>query len=178
MFRWNLAPEVLYIKPLQSLCGGIGHFEPLRHYAENLHLLLEPLERGKGLQFASSCSEDVLDKNWQRLVLTHLAEKKRSQETFLRERTLQIYEDYALTAGRAHIKHTEGGDFRQATYRAVRRGLRIHRFRKIAFFAFFACFGSSMPVLSTFHMFDVCSALCRISALCLICCCVFLSRSR
>ena len=98
---------------------GIGHFEPLRHYAE-VHLLLEPLERGSGVQFDTDCSEDLLDRNWQRLILTHLAEKEHlgvltgSPITDLR---------ITLLTGRAHVKHTEGGDFRQATYRAVRQGL-------------------------------------------------------
>ena len=98
---------------------GIGHYEPLRHYAE-VHLLLEPLPRGGGLQFATVCSEDKLDRNWQRLILTHLAERAHlgvltgSPITDMR---------LTLTAGRAHLKHTEGGDFRQATYRAVRQGL-------------------------------------------------------
>ena len=99
---------------------GIGHFEPLRHYAE-VHLLLEPGERGSGLQFASLCSEDMLDRNWQRLILTHLEEKRHAGVLTGSEVTdLRIL----LIAGKAHTKHTEGGDFRQATYRAVRQGLR------------------------------------------------------
>ena len=90
----------------------MGHFEPLRHYAE-VHLLLEPLPRGAGLQFDSICSEDVLDRNWQRLILTHLEEKEH-----LGVLTGSPITDMkiTLTAGRAHLKHTEGGDFRQATY--------------------------------------------------------------
>ena len=98
---------------------GIGHFEPLRHYAE-VHLLLEPGESGSGMQFALNCSEDILDKNWQRLILTHLEEKEHKGVL-----TGSVITDMKLTviAGRAHQKHTEGGDFRQATYRAVRQGL-------------------------------------------------------
>ena len=99
---------------------GVGHFEPLRHYAE-VHLLLEPAERGSGLSFDTVCSEDVLDRNWQRLILTHLEEKKHLGVLTGSEITdMKI----TLLTGRAHIKHTEGGDFRQATYRAVRQGLR------------------------------------------------------
>ena len=98
---------------------GIGHFEPLRHYAE-VHLLLEPLPRGSGLVFATRCPEDQLDRNWQRLILTHLAEKEH-----LGVLTGSPITDMKITllAGRSHEKHTEGGDFRQATYRAVRQGL-------------------------------------------------------
>ena len=112
--------SIVYKETLAAPVIGVGHFEPLRHYAE-VELLLEPGERGSGLQFASLCSEDVLDKNWQRLILTHLEEKVHvgvltgSPVTDLR---------VLLVAGRAHIKHTEGGDFRQATYRALRQGLR------------------------------------------------------
>ncbi len=99
---------------------GVGHYEPLRHYAE-VHLLLEPAPRGSGLQFESLCSEDVLDRNWQRLVLTHLEEKAhRGVLTGSPITDMKI----SLLTGRAHLKHTEGGDFRQATYRAVRQGLR------------------------------------------------------
>ncbi len=99
---------------------GVGHYEPLCHYAE-VHLLLEPLPRGSGLQFASDCREDDLDRNWQRLVLTHLGEK-----VHVGVLTGSPITDMKITlcAGRAHVKHTEGGDFRQATYRAVRNGLR------------------------------------------------------
>ena len=98
----------------------MGHFEPLRHYAE-VHLLLEPAARGSGLHFFSTCSEDMLNKSWQRLILTHLAEK-----THAGVLTGAPVTDMSITlaAGRAHIKHTEGGDFRQATYRALRQGLR------------------------------------------------------
>lgn len=111
--------EVLYKETLSDTVEGVGHYEPLRHYAE-VHLILEPLPRGGGLVFRSLCSENALDRNWQRLVLTHLAEKQHvgvltgSPITDMR---------ITLVAGRAHIKHTEGGDFRQATYRAVRHGL-------------------------------------------------------
>ena len=99
---------------------GVGHFEPLRHYAE-VHLLMEPLEPGSGLQFDTQCSEDMLDKNWQRLILTHLQEKEHPGVL-----TGSAITDMKITlaAGRAHLKHTEGGDFRQATYRAVRQGLK------------------------------------------------------
>lgn len=114
------AGSIVYKETLAEPVEGIGHFEPLRHYAE-VHLLLEPGERGSGLQFASLCSEDMLDRNWQRLILTHLEEKRHvgvltgSEITDLR---------ILLIAGKAHTKHTEGGDFRQATYRAVRQGMR------------------------------------------------------
>ncbi len=112
--------SIVYKETIRSAVEGMGHFEPLRHYAE-VHLLLEPGERGSGLQFASRCSEDVLDRSWQRLILTHLEEKKHvgvltgSEITDMR---------ITLLTGRAHLKHTEGGDFRQATYRAVRHGLK------------------------------------------------------
>lgn len=111
--------RILYKETIVSPVEGVGHFEPLRHYAE-VHLLLEPLERGAGLVFASKCSEDLLDRNWQRLILTHLQEK-----THLGVLTGSPITDMKLTlmSGRAHLKHTEGGDFRQATYRAVRQGL-------------------------------------------------------
>lgn len=111
---------VAYRETIRNKVEGVGHYEPLRHYAE-VHLLLEPLERGKGLQFASSCSEDMLDRNWQRLILTHLEEKEHKGVL-----TGSSITDMKITlaAGKAHIKHTEGGDFRQATYRAVRQGLR------------------------------------------------------
>ena len=94
-------------------------FEPLRHYAE-VHLLLEPLERGSGIQIDTACHEDVLDRNWQRLILTHLVEKQH-----LGVLTGAPITDLKMTllTGRAHLKHTEGGDFRQATYRAIRQGL-------------------------------------------------------
>lgn len=113
--------SIVYKETIQSPAEGVGHFEPLRHYAE-VHLLLEPGEPGSGLTFDTSCSEDVLDRNWQRLILTHLEEKEHigvltgSQITDMK---------ITLTAGRAHQKHTEGGDFRQATYRAVRQGLKM-----------------------------------------------------
>ena len=112
--------NIVYKETVQNAVEGVGHFEPLRHYAE-VHLLLEPGERGSGLVLHSSCSEDILDKNWQRLVMTHLEEKKhRGVLTGSEITDLRI----TLTAGRAHLKHTEGGDFRQATYRAVRQGLK------------------------------------------------------
>lgn len=112
--------SIVYKETVAEPVVGIGHFEPLRHYAE-VHLLLEPGERGSGLQFASLCSEDMLDRNWQRLVLTHLEERIHPGVLTGSEITdMRIL----LIAGRAHQKHTEGGDFRQATYRAVRQGLR------------------------------------------------------
>ena len=112
--------SIVYRETIAAPVEGVGHFEPLRHYAE-VHLLLEPLERGMGLQFASAVSEDVLDRNWQRLILTHLEEKRHVGVLTGSELTdLRIL----LIAGKAHTKHTEGGDFRQATYRAVRQGMR------------------------------------------------------
>ena len=110
---------ILYKETITEAMEGVGHYEPLRHYAE-VHLKLEPLPRGSGMQFAADCREEVLDKNWQRLVLTHLEEKQH-----LGVLTGSPLTDVKITliAGRAHLKHTEGGDFRQATYRAVRQGL-------------------------------------------------------
>lgn len=111
--------QVVYKETIKEPVEGVGHFEPLRHYAE-VHLLLEPLERGMGLKFDTDVSEDVLDKNWQRLILTHLEEKQHKGVLTGSDITdMKI----TLIAGRAHQKHTEGGDFRQATYRAVRQGL-------------------------------------------------------
>lgn len=111
---------IVYQETIQSAVEGVGHFEPLRHYAE-VHVVLSPGERGSGLQFASACSEDMLARNWQRLILTHLAEKRhRGVLTGAEITDMKI----TLVAGRAHVKHTEGGDFRQATYRAVRQGLK------------------------------------------------------
>lgn len=111
---------ILYQETIEDTVIGMGHFEPLRHYAE-VHLKMEPLPRGSGLQFVTECSEDELDLNWQRLILTHLGEKE-----FTGVLTGSPITDikFTLIAGRAHLKHTEGGDFRQATYRAVRQGLR------------------------------------------------------
>ena len=112
--------NIVYKETIKRPVEGVGHFEPLRHYAE-VHLLLEPGESGSGLVFAADCSEDVLDRNWQRLILTHLAEKEhRGVLTGSAITDMKI----TLVAGRAHLKHTEGGDFRQATYRAVRQGLK------------------------------------------------------
>lgn len=112
--------NILYKETIACPVEGVGHYEPLRHYAE-VHLLLEPGEPGSGLVFGASCSEDVLDRNWQRLVLTHLMEKEhRGVLTGSAITDMKI----TLAAGRAHLKHTEGGDFRQATYRALRQGLR------------------------------------------------------
>ena len=113
--------NIVYKETIANTVEGVGHFEPLRHYAE-VHLLLEPLERGSGVVIDTQCSEDILDKNWQRLILTHLLEKEhRGVLTGAPITDIKI----TLAAGRAHQKHTEGGDFRQATYRAVRQGLRM-----------------------------------------------------
>ena len=111
--------RVLYKETIENTVEGVGHYEPLRHYAE-VHLILEPLPRGSGLVFCTRCSENALDRNWQRLIMTHLAEKEH-----LGVLTGSPITDMRITlaAGRAHLKHTEGGDFRQATYRAVRQGL-------------------------------------------------------
>lgn len=115
--------NIVYKETIEEPVEGIGHFEPLRHYAE-VHLLLEPGEPGSGLEFGVSCSEDMLDKNWQRLILTHLEEKAHKGVLTGSDITdMKI----TLVAGKAHLKHTEGGDFRQATYRAVRQGLRKAR---------------------------------------------------
>lgn len=113
------AGSVVYKETIKNTVEGVGHYEPLRHYAE-VHLLLEPGENGSGLVFDTLCSEDKLDRNWQRLVMTHLMEK-----THLGVLTGSPITDMKITSvnGRAHIKHTEGGDFRQSTYRAVRNGL-------------------------------------------------------
>ena len=112
-------PRIFYKETIENTVEGVGHFEPLRHYAE-VHILLEPLPRGSGLQFASNCSTDVLDGNYQRLIMSHLSEKVHKGVLIGAPIT-----DMKLTLliGRAHLKHTEGGDFRQATYRAVRQGL-------------------------------------------------------
>ncbi len=122
--RFGMAVEfgtgsIVYKETIAAPAQGVGHYEPLRHYAE-VHLLLEPLERGRGLQFATLVPEDDLDRNWQRLILTHLMEK-----IHLGVLTGSPITDMRLTliGGRAHLKHTEGGDFRQATYRAIRQGL-------------------------------------------------------
>ena len=111
--------SIVYKETIAGVVEGVGHYEPLRHYAET-RLLLEPLPTGSGIQIATACSEDVLDRNWQRLIFTHLLEKPH-----LGVLTGSAITDVriTLTAGRAHLKHTEGGDFRQATYRAVRQGL-------------------------------------------------------
>lgn len=113
------AGNIVYKETIETSAEGVGHFEPLRHYAE-VHLLLEPGEAGSGLVFATACSEDVLDLNWQRLILTHLEEREHPGVL-----TGAPITDMRITllTGRAHVKHTEGGDFRQATYRAVRQGL-------------------------------------------------------
>ena len=112
--------KIVYKETIKSPIVGVGHYEPLRHYAE-VHLKMEPLEAGSGLIFDTDCSEDVLDRNWQRLILTHLQEREHPGVL-----TGAPITDMKITivAGRAHLKHTEGGDFRQATYRAVRQGLK------------------------------------------------------
>ena len=117
--------RVLYKETIDAPVEGVGHYEPLRHYAE-VHLLLEPLPQGSGLVLATRCPEDDLDRSWQRLIMTHLREK-----THLGVLTGSTVTDMKITlmSGRAHIKHTEGGDFRQATYRAVRQGLMQARSR-------------------------------------------------
>lgn len=111
--------QIVYKETIADTVEGVGHFEPLRHYAE-VHLLLEPGEPGSGLQFEADCSEDILARNWQRLILTHLEEKQHRGVL-----TGSVITDMKITlvSGRAHQKHTEGGDFRKATYRAVRQGL-------------------------------------------------------
>lgn len=112
--------SILYKETIAEKVVGIGHFEPLRHYAE-VQLVIEPLERGAGIEFISECSEDILDKNWQRLILSHLEEKKHIGVLVGAEITdVKII----LKAGRSHLKHTESGDFREATYRAVRHGMK------------------------------------------------------
>lgn len=113
--------NLVYKETIANAVEGVGHFEPLRHYAE-VHLLLEPGEQGSGLQFFTNCSEDLLDKNWQRLIYTHLEEKEHVGVL-----TGSPITDMKITlvAGKAHMKHTEGGDFRQATYRAIRQGLKM-----------------------------------------------------
>ena len=114
------AGSIVYKETIAEPVEGVGHFEPLRHYAE-VHLLIEPGEPGSGCQFFTACSEDILARNWQRLILTHLEEKEHiGVLTGSPITDVQI----TLLTGRAHAKHTEGGDFRQATYRAVRQGLR------------------------------------------------------
>ena len=112
--------NIVYKETIENTVEGVGHFEPLRHYAE-VHLLMEPLERGSGLVFETDCSEDILNRNWQRLIMTHLNEKAHKGVLTGSEIT-----DMKITviSGKAHLKHTEGGDFRQATYRAVRQGLK------------------------------------------------------
>lgn len=123
--RFNIDVEfdsgkIVYKETINNLVEGVGHFEPLRHYAE-VHLLLEPGPRGSGLKFNTKCSEDILDKSWQRLVITHLEEKvHRGVLTGSPITDIKI----TLVSGRSHKKHTEGGDFREAVYRAVRQGLK------------------------------------------------------
>lgn len=111
--------KIVYKETIKAAVEGVGHYEPLKHYAE-VHLLLEPGEVGSGMRFCTDCSEDLLDKNWQRLVLTHLEEKEHVGVL-----TGSAITDMKITliGGKAHLKHTEGGDFRQATYRAIRQGL-------------------------------------------------------
>ena len=114
-----LDPKIYYMETVENTVEGVGHFEPLRHYAE-VHILLEPLPRGSGLQFDTVCPTDVLDLNWQRLIMGHLSEKQhRGVLTGAPITDMKL----TLLVGKAHLKHTEGGDFRQATYRAIRQGL-------------------------------------------------------
>ena len=117
--RHSDAGAIVYKETIKTTVHGAGHFEPLRHYAE-VHLLMEPGEAGSGITVESRCSEDMLDKNWQRLIFTHILEKE--HKGVLTGSTLTDVK-ITLMGGRAHLKHTEGGDFRQATYRAVRQGL-------------------------------------------------------
>lgn len=115
------AGNIVYKETIENVVEGVGHFEPLRHYAE-VHLILEPAPRGSGVHVYTDCSEDILDKNWQRLIVTHIEEREhRGVLTGSPVTDINII----LVAGRAHIKHTEGGDFRQATYRAIRQGLKM-----------------------------------------------------
>lgn len=113
------AGSIVYKETIRNTVEGVGHYEPLRHYSE-VHLIMEPGEPGSGVVCDTECSEDILDKNWQRLILTHLYEKQHRGVL-----TGSVITDVHITlaAGRAHLKHTEGGDFRQAVYRAVRQGL-------------------------------------------------------
>ena len=112
--------QILYRETVSDSVHGVGHYEPLKHYAE-VHLRLDPLPEGSGLEFVSECNEDYLDRNWQRLIMTHLREREH-RGTLTGSPVSDVR--FVLTAGRAHKKHTEGGDFRQATYRAVRHGLK------------------------------------------------------
>ncbi len=112
--------RIAYKETIKSKSEGVGHYEPLRHYAE-VHLLLEPAETGSGLHFYTNCREDLLDRNWQRLIITHLKEK---QHIGVLTGSPITDMNITLVSGKAHLKHTEGGDFRQAVYRAVRNGLR------------------------------------------------------
>lgn len=115
------AGNIVYKETIENVVEGVGHFEPLRHYAE-VHLILEPAPRGSGVHVYTDCSEDILDKNWQRLIVTHIEEREhRGVLTGSPVTDINII----LVTGRAHIKHTEGGDFRQATYRAIRQGLKM-----------------------------------------------------
>lgn len=134
--------RIMYLETVSDSAEGVGHFEPLRHYAE-VHLMLEPGERGSGLVFASDCSENLLDINWQRLILTHLEEK-----THLGVMTGSPITDMKITlvSGRAHLKHTQGGDFREATYRALRQGLMTLRERgKIVLLEPYYSFALELP---------------------------------
>ena len=144
--------RIAYRETIEDTVMGAGHFEPLRHYAE-VHLRLEPLPRGSGLVFDTECSTDQLAKNWQRLILTHL--KERIHKGVLTRSPITDVK-ITLTAGRAHLKHTEGGDFRQATYRAVRQGLRYAKSVLLEpYYAFrleipAACVGRALTDIDTF----------------------------
>ena len=120
--------SILYKETIAAPIEGVGHFEPLRHYAET-HVLLEPLPQDAGMAYATVCSEDVLDRNWQRLIMQHFQEREH-----LGVLTGSPITDMRITllTGRAHLKHTEGGDFRQATYRAIRQGLMEAKKKAIA----------------------------------------------
>ena len=134
--------RIMYLETVSDCAEGVGHFEPLRHYAE-VHLKLEPGERGSGMSFFSDCSENLLDTNWQRLILTHLEEK-----THLGVMTGSPITDMKVTLlnGRAHLKHTQGGDFREATYRALRQGLMTLRERgKVVLLEPFYSFRLELP---------------------------------
>ncbi len=115
------AGNIVYKETIENVVEGVGHFEPLRHYAE-VHLILEPAPRGSGVHVYTDCSEDILDKNWQRLIVTHIEER---EHRGVLTGSLVTDINIILVTGRAHIKHTEGGDFRQATYRAIRQGLKM-----------------------------------------------------
>ena len=112
--------SILYKETINNIVEGVGHFEPLKHYAE-VHLLMEPGQLGSGITFESNLNESLLSRNWQKLIMTHLAEKEH-KGVLTGSPITDIH--FTLVAGKAHLKHTEGGDFREATYRAIRQGLK------------------------------------------------------